>query len=138
MSYIGLPWADVGRDVDTGLDCYGLLRLIWSRELGIDLPSLDGRYEHSRDLDTVGALASDPEAVLPVVEVQRPQRWDMLIYRCPRVSAHIGVYIDRGRFVHQPYGKPSRVERMSSAYWRSKLDGVYRAIGSREEKSIPA
>lgn len=39
-NYVGLPYLDLGR-TRAGVDCWGLVRLIYSDELGIDLPPYD-------------------------------------------------------------------------------------------------
>jgi cell wall-associated NlpC family hydrolase len=39
--YVGLPYRAGGRERD-GLDCWGLIRLIYREQLGIDLPEIPG------------------------------------------------------------------------------------------------
>ncbi len=52
--YLGIPWRTGGRDVRTGLDCWGLLRYIYQKAYNIELS------EHAAAL---GTLASNDEVV---------------------------------------------------------------------------
>ena len=49
--YIGIPFVSGGRTI-IGCDCYGLLYLAYTIELGIEIPSLADRYTDALDHDT--------------------------------------------------------------------------------------
>ena len=49
--YIGIPFLPDGRDRD-GLDCYGLVCLVYRDRLGVDLPGIRGIYSRN----TAGCL----------------------------------------------------------------------------------
>ena len=53
-SYVGLRFADLGRDRD-GVDCWGLARLIWRDQAGLDVPSFASTYERAADGAAVAA-----------------------------------------------------------------------------------
>ena len=54
-AYVGLPWADLGRD-RTGCDCWGLARLVYAEQLGIALPSYSDAYPCAGEQAEVAAL----------------------------------------------------------------------------------
>ena len=56
-SYVGLPWREHGRDRD-GVDCWGVLRLIYLERLGIELPSYHSQYSTRADAVEVSRLLS--------------------------------------------------------------------------------
>ena len=44
-----------------------------------------------------------------------------------RPYSHVGIYVNRGRFVHAPKpGAAVRVEKMSSTYWSRRYNGARR------------
>lgn len=97
--YIGRPWVNGGRDIKTGVDCWGLLRHVYCQHYGIDLP------EH------VGIDASDNRAVSRLID----QREQWLEIKTPvegcavglsknKLLHHVGVYVC-GRVLHAMDGQ---------------------------------
>ncbi len=112
--YAGIPYRDRGRD-DAGADCWGLVRLVYSREAGITLP------EHSEISSTnllMIARAINGEAKgevwhrIPHGGVMRPL--DLVVMSAPgrRIPVHIGVY-----GVHGGCGKVLHTEVGTDAAW---------------------
>ncbi|HWO99207.1 MAG TPA: NlpC/P60 family protein [Methylococcus sp.] len=105
--YIGIPFRDGGRD-RSACDCWGLVRLIYRDELGIDLPDGTG-YAHVRDGEGISRIC---DSLLldwyPIVGKPRP--FDVPLFRLAKGCAHVGVMIDGVRMVHAAQGKDSCVE----------------------------
>lgn len=82
--YLGVPYLWGGTDPDVGLDCSGLVQLVY-RELGIELPRV------SRDQARAG------EAV-PSIDQARPG--DLIAFGSP--VDHIAIYVGDGKIIHAP------------------------------------
>jgi cell wall-associated NlpC family hydrolase len=100
-AYVGLPWQDGGRGVD-GVDCWGLVRIVYARELGIDLPSY-GDTPASSLIAAARAITAgkDSEDWVKVASgLQRP--FDVCVMRLcgNRVTGHVGVMIDQFNLLH--------------------------------------
>lgn len=102
VKYIGLPYLSGGRDAH-GLDCWGLLRLVYQEKKGILLPDLPGIG--SRD-----ALAISREILAQRhenwFEVTEPQDADAVAMSTREVLHHVGVWIDAdgGKVLHSWMG----------------------------------
>ena len=51
--YAGIDFKDRGRSRGEGVDCWGLVRLIYLEEFGVELPDLSSCYESIKDLDAI-------------------------------------------------------------------------------------
>lgn len=99
MPYIGLPFQDGGRG-PLSFDCWGLVRDIYARELGILLPSY-GEIS-AKDLVRV-AREMDGPGQAGWIEVATPAPFDVVLMRAPtgrRAVVHVGVMIDADRLIH--------------------------------------
>ena len=99
---IGVPFKNHGRDVKTGLDCYGLVMEVY-RRCGIDLPEFDAEYDDVEKISGIidGERAKEniwkkcDKANLPVPCILA------IRFGVPKgVVNHTGCYIGDGKFIH--------------------------------------
>lgn len=126
--YVGIPYQLHGTTRE-GLDCWGLLRLWYRDQYGIELPSFGDRY--SRELDAVErahiAEVVRGEAVKwQAIRQGQEQRGDLVLFRVLGADAHLGIVVDVGCFLHARPGTDSCVERYDSPAWARRLAGIYR------------
>jgi len=82
--YLGVPYVWGGTDPDSGLDCSGLVQLVY-RNLGIDLPRV------SRDQAQAGR---------PVASLAEAQPGDLIAFNSP--VSHIAIYAGDGMMIEAP------------------------------------
>lgn len=120
--YIGLPYKENGRSTE-GVDCWGLARLFYKHELGIELPSYTELYAGSYDPKVVAAIDYYKDGWEPVAN---PHPGDLCLFNILGEPAHIGVYIGDQRFIHSRDGLDSVIERLDNFSWKRRLLGFYR------------
>ena len=129
-AYIGLPYADKGRD-RSGVDCYGLVKLILAEVSGIALPDYSGAYTTADDHNSV-ADAVDAGLRDGWQRVKRPQALDLLILRIAARPWHTGLMVNAGMFIHCPppgrdgHQSFSCIERLDNPQWAKRIEGFYR------------
>lgn len=125
VSYIGIPFIEKGRD-RAGVDCWGLIRLIYQNELGIELPSYVEGYASLAEKAEISGLFEAGRAS-PVWEMTDSAReFDVLMFRMGRLGAHVGIVAGRKRMIHAPEGLTSCIEDYSGPRHESRLIGIYR------------
>lgn len=128
-SYIGIPFEDRGRTRE-GIDCWGLVKLVYAERLGVMLPDLP--YRHSAESAVIGKLARD----LTRGEwkpTNDPKVGDVQLFRIGRHAGHVGLVVGQARMLHAIEGTLSCIERMdlgaSRGVWEPRLLGTYRFDG---------
>ena len=126
--YIGIPYKHLGRSRD-GVDCYGLVILIFEEEYGIKLSpfeySMDWQ-EHPEE-DPINKYRG--EDVWKEISLSNAKEGDVLLFRvgnCPVVN-HIGIYMREGYFLHTHVGTPVVAARLDNL-WKDKLVQVVRHV----------
>jgi len=131
--YIGIPYKNLGRDFD-GIDCYGLVYLIFKNERGIVLPDYtELKYDkkwyknscESHITDNISTCATDRGMF---VKATKPYReYDCIIfYSGSRIANHIGLYIGNDKFIHCLEERTSEIDRVSM--WNKYIYGHMRYI----------
>ena len=95
--YLGVPYVWGGTDPSKGLDCSGLVQLVF-KNLGVDLPRVS--YQQATEGKAVSSLAQ-----------ARPG--DLLAFGSPSVN-HIAIYIGDGKMIEAP--RPGLQVRVSDVY----------------------
>ncbi|RYU10542.1 NlpC/P60 family protein [Nocardioides iriomotensis] len=95
--YLGVPYVWGGTDPQKGLDCSGLVQLVY-KNLGIDLPRVS--YQQATQGQKVANL-----------DQARPG--DLLAFGSPTVN-HIAIYIGDGKMIHAP--RPGENVEVSDVY----------------------
>lgn len=121
--YVGLPYLKGGRD-RRGIDCWGLVRLVWREQYGFEAPGFEG----------VGWDNLDPEArrksIALIVEcvniavasyirvpLGEQQPGDGVSLRMRGAEMHCGVMISPTHMIHIEEGVDSCIEDLRRPLW---------------------
>ena len=123
--YIGIPFRFQGRD-RRGLDCYGLVVLVYREQLGIELPDYITRYgpEPTRYTleDTYRTALLDPRWTLQ----NRPRIGDVVLLRVFGLPIHCGVFVGQHTMLNTRIDVASCLERLDGFQWRDRVVGYFR------------
>lgn len=120
--YIGIPYAEKGRD-RSGLDCWGLVRLVYKDQFDYELPSFVEDYESDNSPRISELIAIGKENWSKVTQ---PQVGDVILLRISGLFMHVGVVISPNEFLHVREGRDSVIERFDSPMWRHRVEGFYK------------
>lgn len=120
--YIGIPYVEKGRDT-TGLDCYGLVRLIYKNEYKIDLPSFTAEYTVN-DTDRIQDLVAQYKEGWE--QIDSPSEGSIVLFRILGTESHIGVAISATHFIHVRENQDSAIEAFDSPKWSKRIVGYYK------------
>ncbi len=128
--YINIPFKDLGRNFE-GVDCYGLIALIYEKEKDILIPDYtellygqdrcDIKTKQDHILESIGISWVKTEGKL--------KPFDVLIFNkgcTSKIAAHVGLYVSNGKFIHVLEDFPSSLERFDNPFWKSKFYGAMR------------
>lgn len=125
--YINIPYKHHGRDFG-GVDCYGLVWLIFKEEKEIILP--DVIYDKWWSREGENHIVENIDSLWDKVQVPY-KRFDCpIFYLTPEknVANHIGLFISPNEFIQVRENKRVEITRLDK-FWKSRL---YNAIRYKE------
>lgn len=111
--YIGIPFRDLGRD-RSGLDCWGLARLVLAEQFGITVPSFSENYTRTDERHLLSRVI-DREASHWIevgrgrAAIGKERLGDVVTFRHEGFESHIGIVINpkTWRMLHARIGSDS-------------------------------
>ena len=112
MGLLGVPYRYGGSNAETGLDCSGLVRLVYEQSLGKILPR----------------RAAEQAAATEEIDRNDLKPGDLVFFNTmKRAFSHVGIYVGEGKFIHAPRsGSQVRIEDMRMSYWTARFNGARR------------
>lgn len=112
MELLGIRYKRGGTSPETGFDCSGFVRYVFSESTGLSLPH------------NAAAISQDGERV----EKKELQPGDLVFFNTMRRAfSHVGIYLGNNMFVHAPRpGGRVRIEDMDDRYWSRRYNGARR------------
>jgi len=116
---IGVPYEKHGRTVK-GLDCYGLVQVIYDR-LGQELPNFPDDYMELIDIHTTINKNKSK-----FIELEKPEPFCIVTFSIiPPYVTHLGVVLeDCKRFIHIMEKRNVTIEKLDK--WQKRIRGFYK------------
>lgn len=122
--YIGIPYKNKGRN-STGSDCWGLVRLVYKSEYGIELLSFSNDYISSEEGEKVKEVVQKGKDLFEAVEKDNPEYGDIIVFNMKGNPCHVGIYVGDQKVLHVLRGTECLVERLSSHRLKGRVEGYY-------------
>ncbi|MBU6475066.1 MAG: C40 family peptidase [Alphaproteobacteria bacterium] len=123
--YIGLPFKGHGRD-RSGLDCWGLARLVMAEQFGLALPSHAEAYQRTTQTELIAELIAREAQKWKIVPSGQEQCGDVIVLRVRGRPMHVGLVLGDRQMLHIERGIDSVIERYNGPHWAERIAGFYR------------
>jgi cell wall-associated NlpC family hydrolase len=112
LSLTGIKYKYGGNSPETGFDCSGFVRYVFSQATNLTLPPT------ARAISQLGRTVQKDEL----------QPGDLVFFNTLKSAfSHVGIYVGDNKFIHAPSsGKTVRVENMQTGYWAKRYNGAQR------------
>jgi cell wall-associated NlpC family hydrolase len=120
---LGSKFLPRGRGIDDEFDCYGLA-IYYYKQFGFILP--DYAYEDNWGENEKLFLEEYANYFKKIGKDEIPQTGDMVIMFDHNRDIHIGVMLDKRRFVHTYKDIGAKIDRISGKPWGDKIYGFFR------------
>lgn len=86
-----------------GIDCSGFVHITFKSKLGFSLP---------RTSEMQARLGNE-------VKKDELRVGDLIFFRTGKISNHVGIYLEKNRFLHASQKKGVTISSLDNAYWKS-------------------
>lgn len=120
---IGIPFKDRGRNINEGLDCYGLAMEVF-RRYGIEIPEFHACCE---DFTRINNTIEEQKPLWVSCDRHNPQTPSLVVIRFNQAifCNHTGVYIGNGKFIHTRQRIGVNIDSIDNIAWKRRIEGFY-------------
>jgi cell wall-associated NlpC family hydrolase len=132
--YIGIPFKEGGRDPNKGLDCFGLIKLVYKEEFEIDLPDYNIHYSktndkvsHKKDMQELDKYIENAISVWEDIKNlnNEPEDYDAVLIRLQGYVIHIGIFVRPNMILHCYDGIDVVLEKIEPK-WANHIEKIIR------------
>jgi cell wall-associated NlpC family hydrolase len=113
IGFLGVPYRRGGNTAETGFDCSGFVRAMYTQTVGHLLPR----------------RAEEQAAATEKIDRSELKPGDLVFFNTlKRTFSHVGIYLGDDKFIHAPRsGAEVRIESLDVKYWAKRFTGARRA-----------
>ena len=123
--YVGTKFKNRGRTKE-GVDCWGLVRLIYAEQFAIELPSYDDEYNSSHNISETREAIEEHSKEWINIEPGQERAGDVIVMKLSGYPTHVGMVLTNGKMLHIIEGTDAVVENYHSRLWQHRIVGFYR------------
>jgi cell wall-associated NlpC family hydrolase len=124
IEYLPIPFVPNGRTKD-GIDCWGLICLIYDEKYGIKLPLYEG-VNGKEGTEVAQGVAKEAALAWTEVPAEDRREGDVVVIRMMGLPWHVGMVLDKANFVHAYHRTGVTVERITAIHWKPRILAYYR------------
>lgn len=134
-----IPFLAEGRSIEHGLDCWGLIYVVYKTELGINLPKYDVDYNLNNDIDItrlsdlIKADACQNNGWHQITDKNLAQPFDVWVIPLSGIYTHVALYTSKNYMLHIQEGCNVTHEACNSLLWKRRMS---RALLFRHEEML--
>lgn len=123
--YISIPFLEHGRDHD-GVDCWGLVRLVFKEQFGVDVESYDDEYISTCENEKLADIVERERGMWWSVAPENVRCGDVVLLAITGYPCHVGIAVGDGMMLNARSGVGVALESYERPYWSRRLRGFYR------------
>ena len=133
--YLNFPYQHLGDNIETGIDCFNLCRLIYKEELGIEIPYdtsnwcniVDEDWYNKSTIDNISKAATE---AFGWKQVRTPKEFDVITMSIgsTNITNHCALYIGANRILQTMVNRVSWTT-VYGRYYKNYTIGIFRWIG---------
>ena len=131
--YVGCQFQERGRgDGGAGVDCYGLVYVVYRDVRHVILPRYEDEYntvaDHQRIAEALSRGCFEHADWRMIGPEEVVQTFDVKIFRIRGLPYHCGLVTEPGRMLHVMEGIDGSIERYNTPLWQRRDCGTYRFV----------